>query len=115
MNVTPETTIATLIQGYQRDRTLVPERWPHVDGSDAMLSTLDITLRVSDPQDQNCPPATNLWEGDPTCPQVELGILTAFDDRFHSEWKARLHPEDMEAMAAVLLQEAQRARAARLS
>ena len=112
MNVTPETTIATLIKSYQRDRTKTPEPWPHVDGNAAQLSTHDITLRVVNPK--NLPEGQEELTNDPTYPQVELGITT-FMGAFLVDWSRRLHPEDMEAMAALLLQEAQRARAARVS
>lgn len=111
MDVTPETTIAALIQGYQRNDSAIPASiWPHVEGNAAYLSTRDVTLRIV--PERLKPDWGVVME--PTFPSVELG-LTTLRGRFLMDWSCRMHPEDMECMAAVLLQEAQKARNARLS
>lgn len=110
MDVTPEITIATLIQGYQRNPSALPLPWPHVEKNAAHLSVRDVTLRVV--PDRRKPDGEVVV--DSACPSVELG-LTTFTGRFLLDWSCRMHPEDMECMAALLLQEAQKARDARLS
>lgn len=101
-----------LIASFQRDPQAVPVPFPRLEtvqqnGSylTAFLSTRDITIRVLDPTMAPEPK-------DRTYPLLQLGI-TSFSGRFHLDWETRMLPEDMECLAALLLQAAARGREAR--